>query len=727
MGFLDALGGLFRGVPGVVMPEQPQFEYAQEGRPEWYPDDLTAEQSRAILALVAKYDKQSEASQRELLRQREQARDLYKGDQRLVWNASLGRFDIQSSTGGRIAGVRQQDDRPPYYCINVYQAFELSMQQIICANRPTEKAWPSAASNPKDVKAASAADNVLRLHELQTDIHDEMRMKWLYLWLDGTFGTYTRWLKDGERFGYTQTLDPMTQQPVEQASGQEIVEVFGGTSLRLPMNAKDQSEFPYIILRNEYDRSFLKSEYPNVADRIDSSTGTTTYADSLADLERRVRLRTRGMMNTLYGSQPDETLATLTRVWLRPWALNGIENEKIREELKQKYPRGVYIAAIGELMCDAKADRMDDHWGICHGLPGEGQIRQPVGGSLVAVQQITNDMINIHRDILEFTVPMVFYDAGRISKQIFGTRARGGAAYPIASRPNQSIRDAIADTKAGEVPPTLMPFVSGLSEKTAQFLTGAMPAAIGADLGGNDTARGIQIERDQAMGRMGMYWRVLKAHMVMCQMPQTVKAWLEGHRGQAPMAFADESTGGRATDTIIDPADLQNGQYRWRFEIDEDFPITWPQKRSLYTWLTTTFPQLFTEPSNIAEFKRVTGATDLYFPGEAAWNQQMQEIDDILAGKPVQVSILDDDAAHMKAITDWYVSPEAREAMVTNPGGFANVVAHFQAHGNALAMKQQPQLAPGAPGAQPGGPPQLPAGGPQPPQEGAPAPQEMSM
>ena len=53
-------------------------------------------------------------------------------------------------------------------------------------------------------------------------------------------------------------------------------------------------------------------------------------------------------------------------------------------------------------------------------------------------------------------------------------------------------------------------YVEQLRNEIPQFLTGAFPALFGGDTGSNDTAAGISIQRNQAMGRIGRAWRRLQ-------------------------------------------------------------------------------------------------------------------------------------------------------------------------------------------------------------------------
>lgn len=701
------------------------------------PQGMTKPMADAVMGLLRFYDKQCEKTHRIALRAREQAREFFKGNQRFSWSQREARWVPYSASGG-VRGGYLTDTPSPFYVINIYQAFQLSMQQIVCAGRWTRKFWPKSPASPMDVKAATAADGFMRYHEMNTDLSEELRRKFFYLWVDGTFGTHTAFVRDKQRFGSTQILDPMTGQPTEQANGKAQTTVYGGTSLRVPSWCDDFSGFPFLRVNGEVDRSLLKAMYPKVSRLIDGHVGQPE--STLSDLERRVRLQTRGIVSGGYGStsQNDESLVTFSRTWLRPWAFNGVEDADVRMALTKAYPDGLHIAHVGDLVCDAYGDVMDERWSpLCHALPGEGQIREPIGGSIVGIQQLLNDLVNLMRDNIEFQMPIGFYDKSRISSNLFNTRVRGGAFYPMASRPGQSMADAITTTRAGDLPQGISQVIENVSDKYPRQLIGAYEAAFGAPSPGNETFGGMQLERDQAMARMGMYTGLLRRHDTAghnCQMMLELRAYRDNWKG--PLAYADNGDDGSPVDVTVDPTALIKGNFTARPEVDEDYPVTFPQKRALAFELMKSYPDLMMDPANSEAFKRLSGATDFTFPGADAWKKQMSEIQDMLTAPPPQqipgmpmqppyvspVSPLENHQFEMKAIQDWWNSPAARKAQKLQPMQVQAIQQHYMMHEQQAAMQAMQQMGPGGPGGPPpsqpgpgpGSPPSAPPEGPPP-------------
>jgi hypothetical protein len=59
----------------------------------------------------------------------------------------------------------------------------------------------------------------------------------------------------------------------------------------------------------------------------------------------------------------------------------------------------------------------------------------------------------------------------------------------------------------------MMKYIDMLLNAIPQMLSGYFPALFGGDTGGNDTAAGISIQRNQAMGRIGRAWRRMQVFL----------------------------------------------------------------------------------------------------------------------------------------------------------------------------------------------------------------------
>ncbi len=273
----------------------------------------------------------------------------------------------------------------------------------------------------------------------------------------------------------------------------------------------------------------------------------------------------------------------------------------------------------------------------------------------------------------------------------------------------------------------------------AQFLTGLFPAVFGGSMEDVKTASGYAIARDQAMGRLGLVWRRTKqfyADVLLLAVdcfrknrPEDVEIPLLG-----PGGVLDART--------IRAVDLK-GNIAVHPEADETFPRLKSQQRGVLQQLfginDPVLQRALTEPANLGYIKNVLGLAEMVIPGEDSRNKQLREIQQLLAGAPIMLTVpasasgyeraqhaaplqtktteepsigsgaenqspvtshqspvlvlpsvavdqlLDDHAVEFEECKRWANSEAGQSARMTNPAGFANVRAHTEAHLRAMS------------------------------------------
>lgn len=778
-------GGADAGEMAPALPEQDPDGSVTTGIVE-VPEDL----QEKIKEVIRIYEAQADNSRYQYVKKVLKARSFFAGRQYIWWDSTAGTYKMPSqatNTGLSVGVDTQMADSA--YVINIYQAFALSIISLIAANKPTEKFFPANPDHPNDVATAKAADNVMRLFDLNNPPQKQLLDETFLLFTDGTYGSYVRHVRDGQRFGYS--TEPVTQMqdkklapdsfhcaqcgadvPVDQApagvcpqcnspldttqimpgptapvpvvtgtkqvpNGCELRDVVGGLELRLPPSAKEQWQFPYIMWNTEFDKALVKSTYPDKALEIDAATESGSYGGANgAQMDRMARIQVssgttvdnRRVANTM------NDMVTFRRVWLRPfafWALT--KDDDARKQLQAMFPNGVFVALAGDVFCEARAENMDDHWRICHAMPGEGQIREPIGGSMIQVQEIYNDLVNIERDVAEFTLPATFVNVEQLDPAQFQkSRVRAGSIYPMKARGDSPIGAAFFETRPGQVSPNAIGLRKELGGPIPQFQAGAFPAAFGGDTGGNDTAHGIAIERDQAMGRMGMYWRAIKDHRAEWA-PLVIKAFSENR--EKAVSITEQSASGQFKAIPINPNDLKTGDLAPRPETVEDYPTSWPQRKdTLMNFLQGPGGQLImSKIKNFDDVKRTIGLNNVTFPGEAQYKMELAIIEMMLEQQPLpppppppppvvppgypppppppppqpQPSIpfdplVCDPMVTIQAFQDWAQSEDGQAAALQNQAGYMNVRLRVQQAQMAMAPPPPP---PGS------GPPPGPPGG----------------
>lgn len=773
-GLQGGLRRLFGGggePPGGVAPSQPPAGLESSPEPAETEESFPQELQDALLQLLTHYESIYERPRREYVRKCLRARQFWRGNQYVAWNENSGLYSMPRANAG-LSSIIDPARTESAYVINRYQAFGLSLIALIAGNRPTEKFFPMS-SNPEDVKAAQTADRVIAFVQQNAPLHDDLIMQTYYLWTDGRFGSYVRYAVDGDRFGWREepilvptpmpmgagvhtcpscgatsppqgampvcpqcgaALPPESLAPAPMAmgmrqagtrrvpNGQEVRDVVGGLELSLPFLARDQSQYAFLCHKTEVDKAQIRARFPAIADKIiGSGYDTDNTVERNARLEILAGTSTENQRLTLGMDSPD--WVTFARVWFRPWAFQAIDDESLRAQLLQRFPDGCYVSFGNGVYCESRPENMDDHWRICNALPGDGQAVEAIGASMISAQEAYNDLVNIERDVAEFTLPYTFVDSQVVDVRKFArSRVRAGAIYDAVRPPGTALAQAFYTSTPGQLSQHAVRLREELGGEIPQHLTGVFPAAYGGDSGANDTAHGIAIERDQAMGRIGMYWGRIKEHEAEVA-PLYVKAFM---RRIDPVTVTDQTGSGRFRDTRIDPTDLKNGQFRMHPETVEDYPTTWPQRRAALMAIlgTPAGPGVLMNLKNTDELKRTLGCSEIEFPGEAGWKQQMNEIEDMAQGTgptppglptpmapmgtPPQSSVpveplLEDHMAHLAAGKSWWESDAREELQRTNPPAVIDIQLHMQEH-QAVLAQQQMQAAMAAAG--PAGPPQ---------------------
>jgi hypothetical protein len=523
-------------------------------------------------------------------------------------------------------------------------------------------------------------------------------------------------------------------------NGQEVISIAGGLELNTPVWANEMHEYPYLQWQAEVHRAKLKSAYPHAADKIETSP-----SQGAEDVYARVsRLSVEQGLPSIHPGDALMNLITFDRTWLRPWAFYSVEDAEVRAELLALFPDGCYVAFAGDAYCESRSESMDDHWRVLHALPGDGQNRPSVGDSLVQVQERYNVLSNMQAETYEYGIPPIYADPQVLDFDALANQvAEPAAHFPARARPGQPLAAGFFQPAAAQVPPDMLRHQQDLIGPVAQFLTGLFPAVFGGNMEDVKTASGYALARDQALGRLGLVWRRMKQFYADVLL-LSVDVFRKNRPNDAEIPLLGPD--GVFDSHVIRIADLK-GNISVHPEADETFPRLKSQQRGvLQQMFSINDPMIqraLTEPANMGYIKNVLGLTELVIPGEESRNNQLREIQQLLASAPIVISIpgaqdvtrdprpvvredqsappseeshgardtehgtqsivlpsvpvdqlLDDHAVEFEECKRWANSDAGQAARMTNPAGFANVRAHAEAHLRALAAASAQTLPP---------------------------------
>ena len=495
-------------------------------------------------------------------------------------------------------------------------------------------------------------------------------------------------------------------------NGEERISVYGGLNLKVMPYADDLRQSAYLILAEEQHVAALRAAYPAAADRI--ASGAAGPGESYERLARLALLEPPGAPA---GALPYASLVTYKRCWLRPWAFWAHADPGTRQQLLDLFPEGCMVAFAGDVFLEARAERLDDHWRVCRAMPGVGMYTEPIGGSIVSVQKRVNDLANIQAEHVEYgAAPPILYDARYISGQALANKRMEPASYTpvvIESAPGgKPLAEMIFQPRIG-LDPNVYSQGQNLVE-LAQFLTGAFPAIFGGSMQDVTTATGYGMARQQALGRLSLFWRQIKQFHAELMLAAVNVFRLNRTQDVEQVLF---HRSGDFASRFIHLGDLK-GNVTVHAEADA-FPVSWTDVRQNVLQLMQSsdpyIQQLLAHPLNAEQVKNYIGAPGLVLPEGDNRSKQFRELDLLLRSEPVfdpalgvwlpavpTDPLVDEHGVHLQTLREWAVSDDGIEAKHSNPAGYANAMAHLLQHQRDLALQNaSPPVPPGSPPAAP--------------------------
>lgn len=684
-----------------------------------------------------------------------QAENYWAGRQYDWWSRSEQTWKpITTATGGAgQGGDLDADDMPRFqFVTNIYQARGLMMIGAVAGAPPRIRFFPEDADDSKDLETAAGRTKLTKLIERWNPPQLMLQEETYHAWTSGFIAWWTRYVANGEKYGVdsVQLLSQGAQEvestihcpqcnweaPADQAQppipcpqcghpltnddvsegesipvpedggeteipkGRQIITAYGALNCKRPQHTQKQSQWHYFCIEEEIHYSTLRGAFPEKSDEI--KPGMNFGADDV--FERNARLSI--AENTKTPTQTAQSMAnlvTFARVWFRPTAFWMIDDKEQRERLLEVFPRGCRVEFAGLTYCQSESESMDDAIVSCHAMPGRGQHRPAVGTSTMSVQDRVNTFSNIEAETYEYGIPITYRASDTFASDANeDQRAAPGLEVEVFCDKMTDVRQRIMQVRADSVSPDMAKHTLDLMGPISDQMSGTYPAlsGAGAQQGAPDTLGQQAMQRDQAMGRMGIFYVPLKqAHAdVMTLSCRCFEAHAEGEV-KIPV-FGD--TGDFESESV-DITALE-GEAEAYPEGDENFPELWNQQRA--TWMQimdTPYGQLLAkEPGNVELFGKLTGIAGLKLPGLSPWQKQLKEIseltkipqgDDLLAGIAPQVEVDSDDFHDIEsACCKWWMNDEkGQKCKRENPMGWMAVKQHKSQHDAQIPPPPSPE------------------------------------
>lgn len=725
------------------------------------PEELEKEMENQLISVIEEFELESDSVRRHHVRRLLKHEEYWKANQHLIWNERQFRWytpfekAIQDNPANAGAG------QPRFqYVNNIYRAWGLSIMAAVSQKIPYVQFLPKSSKSERDIATARAASDVIDIIERNNDI-DLLAIRCAYLmWTQGLIGAYVRFVVDDE-FGTheepiveQQTMQiapdryicqncsaetpendlanglaggslacpqcasplgdesfhaadyadvPVVSQYKEYPDGQERISLYGALQLKMMPTAESLKQTLYLILAEEHHQASIRAAYPGKIDEI-----TTSQSMSASDtLEKQGRLSladsSGGAGSNRSGAMPFSKMITFKRAWLRPDAFYAIDDEEVRNKLLMTYPKGVKVCLSDKTFLEAVPENMDDRWAICRPMPGTGMYTDSVGHDVIPLQDQFNDAQNVKAEHIEYGgAPPTLFDSRFIKgAALKGRRAEPGQWLPIfpeGAGPQVPLEKMIWQPQL-KIDQNIYSYGKEIIE-FGQSISGAMPTIFGGQLQGNDTAAGYSMAREQALGKLVLFWKAVKRFWARIGL-LAVDCFRRNRTEDYELVAEERSR--QYSSTYVHLEDLK-GNITAHPDADEDFPTTWAEIRENIMNLIKNAPEIAQQylqhPANAPMVKKLIGYPDLVMPEEDNREKQYREIDQLLEGQPTptpdgswtsSVEPLlfgDNHDQHIMTLNQWEVSDKGIEAQQQNPGGFANVKAHVLDHLRAKVQEQ---------------------------------------
>jgi hypothetical protein len=578
---------------------------------------------------------------------------------------------------------------------NVYSASGQMLIAALTRTVPSVQLAPMEATNDAQITTADSAEKFAKVFAKNNDLIMIQTDASRYLATDGRFGYWTRFVKDGQKFGWEedaeqddlvpedepedegttpveQAADAVTPESAETAeehgepaateesvggeelegesegeseeapetpvertpNGQEVRTAHGKLELKIvPMMANDMCDMDAIIFDSEVDIARAKGMMPWIADKIKAG-GTGMSEGDIARLARQnVKL---GMQSTYVTSDSMGHDVTISRAWLRPSAFMdcGTDKEELRDEIIAMFPDGCYVCYASEELAFARNESMDDSWAIGQAYSGDGQNRNALLTSTMPIQKRLNNWLDLMNDIFVRTIPKKWMDSKAFAVDAIRQQTNvPGDIGGFKRQPGVPVTELIFVEPAINPPANLADFIKEYSGPLAELLSGAYPALAGGDVGTADSGVAIATQRDSALGRLAPTWHSMKNAEA-----QSMKQLVRWGAKCRDKSINERVPGGETITLEIN--DLK-GNISVYIESDENFPESYTQRKNALLQVFDNLgknPQLaevFFNASNLEFLQNMLGMSELYIPEVASRNKQLGEFEILMKSTPI--------------------------------------------------------------------------------------------
>jgi len=415
--------------------------------------------------------------------------------------------------------------------------------------------------------------------------------------------------------------------------GREVTTAFGKLDHKVPINVQERSQMPWVQIMIDVDVAIARATFPWIADKI--KVGSDGTSESQLDRIARENVR-QSILGAYVTGDSLNRRTTLKYTWFRPsFFLDESVEDDVKTELLDNFPNGCLLARAGREFAFARNESLDAHIAIAHPTSGKGQNRKAMGSALISVQKRINDWVDLMDDFFKRTIPKKWMNADAFDMEAIRTQPNTpGSIAPFLPQPGLTTPDQYIMVEPTPQPQAALPdfikwFITSLSEE----ISGALPSLFGAPTN-TETVGGIQIQRDQALQRVGCPWNNIQDLFAEAalQAVNCAKACREGKK------ISQNIPG--SGNIVVNTANLA-GNVLCYPESNPAFPESWAQKEQKLIDLINISSQVpalgewLYSPTNLPVLADGIRMKAFKVPGASSVTKQRAEFEYLLRGAPV--------------------------------------------------------------------------------------------
>jgi hypothetical protein len=649
--------------------------------------------------------------------------------------------------------------------INIYRAHAESITAALSVGTPSIRFFPNDADNPADISTSKAKSKIVKMIERQNKAK-LLLMRMIYILFNQGMVAVHNYTHESEEYGTTAVpitkkkkanfanllcpscaeqlgqLGPDFDGPIKvnqennqplkcdtcgsegvpnienieqeidypdgskkQAKCRQKLAAYGPLNVKISSYAYDQKSVGILVLDIEQSLPRAQEMYPNIAGQM--VTGP---------LKNDTAVNAR-MPNALYDNYTRQQV-TVRQAWIRAYQFNSFaktgnpHEDAIVKQLKEIFPDGVCLHAVGDKYAESHKESLDASWSLSFNPLSRYLHADPIGLSLIPVQDIKNTMVNIQVQSVEYGIPVEFVDPDVLDLvQYRNQRGGPGMVFPTKPGiPGANIGNSFYSSK----PATLTDEAGRLESRidaAGQFVSGDYPSIYGGPNFG-DTAAEYSMSRQQALQRLSTTWTILN-FLWADVMARSVDGYISNL--EEDERYVD-AVGDTFVNIWIKKSELEGIAGECYPEGSEQFPTSWAQQREILLQLiqqqNPLVDTVIADPNNRSKVAELLGLPEMAIPGDQDRRKQLDEISKLIQEKPIPPSVdpmsgmpvppsstveiepgIDDDNEHIQACKHWLNSEVGQYFKSEKPSAYMNVVLHMEAHEQnmqASMMAMQP-------------------------------------